>query len=126
MDINAEMGWHNAICYGGVGKPVNVQVTLLLARVVRNLQHEVQEAICSPGGEVLGIVESSGGHSLDDRAVASDQEAMLGWPKMGTAIAKLVWKVFLLAMKEATALKRCQLYKCKQMSKEPMPAPRVG
>jgi hypothetical protein len=119
MDIEAEKALHDAIFYGGVGRPVGLQVTLLPTwfevRKLKNKKPSVRQ-VAKYWAE-LQTPEDSLSMTMQLHKI----KGMLEWPKMGAAIAKLARKQFLQAKKEAKALKRRQLYRYKKMLREPVP-----
>jgi hypothetical protein len=121
MDIEAEMEMHDAIFRGGVGRPVGVQVTLaknwLSIQNMRNVKPSVRQ-VAKYWAE-MQKPEDSLSMSMQLHLV---KRALLEWPKMGAAIAKLAQKEFLQAKKEAKALKRREFNKYKKMLRDPVPA----
>jgi hypothetical protein len=121
MDIEAEVALHHAVFYGEGGKPVGVQVTLqpnwFKLRKIKNQKPSVRQ-VAKFWAELQDPEDSMSMHVQ----LHMIKRAMLEWPKMGAAIAKLARKKFLQAKKEAKALKRRQLYKYKKMLGAPVPA----
>ena len=119
MDIETEMELRDAIFYGGVGKPVGVQVTLATdwfsIRNMRNKKPSVRQ-VAKYWAEMQKPEDSL---SMSTQLFLV-KRAMLEWPKMGAAIAKLAQKEFLLAKKEAKALKRREFNKYKNMLRDPV------
>ncbi len=120
MDIETEMELRDAIFYGGVGMPVGVQVTLasdwFSIRNMRNKKPSVRQV--ARYWALMQAPEDSMAMNVQMHLI---KRAMLEWPKMGAAIAKLARTEFLKAKKEALAVKRRQLYKYKQMLHSAVP-----
>jgi hypothetical protein len=120
MDIETEMELRDAIFHGGVGMPVGVQVTLasdwFSIRNMRNKKPSVRQA-AKYWAEMQKPEDSL---SMSNQLFLV-KRAMLEWPKMGAAIAKLAQKEFLLAKKEAKAHKRREFNKYKKMLRDPVP-----
>jgi hypothetical protein len=120
MDIEAEMEMHDAIFYGGVGRPMGVQVTLLpnwfAIRKMRNKKPSVRQV-----ARYWAELQKSEDSLSMTMQLHMIKRAMLEWPKMGVAIGKLARKEYLEGKKAAKALRRRQLYKYKKMLKMPVP-----
>jgi hypothetical protein len=120
MDIEAEVELHNAICYGGAGRPVGVQVTLQSNwfRITKMRNKKPAPSQVAKHWAELQKAEHSLSINVQLHLI---KRAMLEWPKMGAAIAKLAQKEFIQAKKEARAFQRRRLNKYKKMLMETVP-----
>ena len=114
MDWEAEMELHNLIFYGGNGRPVGVQVTLLPQwfSICKRWKQKPSVRMVKRYWALMQAPEDSKSMTVQLHMI---KRAMIEWPKMGAAIAKLAQKQFHQAKKEAKLLRRRQLYKNKKM-----------
>jgi hypothetical protein len=116
-DMKADMELRDAASHGGVSRPVGVQLTLLPKWfAICNLRNKKPSVVqVARYWALMQAPEDSMSMNMQMHLI---KRAMLEWPKMGAAIAKLAQKQFLQAKKEAKSLKRSQLYKNKKMLRE--------
>ncbi len=121
MDIEAEVEMHNAIFYGGADRPVGVQVTVQSNWFRINNMRNKKPAASQVAKYWAEMLKAEDSLSINVQ-LPLIKRAMLEWPKMGAAIAKLAQKEYLRAKKEAKALKRREFNKYKHMLRDPVPA----
>jgi hypothetical protein len=120
MDIEAEVEMHNAIFYGGADRPVGVQVTVQSNWFRINNMRNKKPAASQVAKYWAEMQKAEDSLSINVQ-LHLIKRAMLEWPKMGAAIAKLAQKEYLRAKKEAKAFQRRRLNKYKKMLREPVP-----
>jgi hypothetical protein len=115
--MKADMELPDLASHGGVSRPVGVQITLLPKWfAICNLRNKKPSVVqVARYWALMQAPEDSMAMNVQMHLI---KRAMLEWPKMGAAIAKLAQKQFLQAKKKAKSLQRSQLYKNKRMLRE--------